>query len=322
MQRLFVFSFFVLCSFSFVAAQQTSSTPQNNQNNQKDTSNKSNTNNSTYREPTPQEIQSQELRSQQNAHAADLDNMLRSVKLIPQEVHNLYRKSKKEEKELLQPNQSDLTKHSKFLSQRKTGIVKLITDTGCADNSKVVLASEKCLTYSMPGAGSSFSFRVNDYRIKHLSDLTFIGNKLVAFGLLTQTLFIEIGDISIDEVNSTSAPVEFLESFQPESEFSSFTETYQKISTTGIQHNNFTYKREIEPLVNKTYALRSIAYNGKVSRSFEGESYDEFSFDQRKDVIIIFQIIAKESDQNITILWKELSRKNSPKLKNLPERID
>lgn len=314
MRKFLTLSLLFLFSVNVVIAQHNKNTSQPSQQQNAKVDNR--------RNPTPREMQQEERLSQINAANQQLDSSLRNVKHFPQEVHNLYRKSKKEEKELLQPKQSDLAKHSKFLSQRKTGVVKLITDTGCADNSRVVLASEKCLTYSMPGAGSSFSFRIDDYRIKHLSDLTFINNKLEAFGLLTQTLFVEIGDVPIDEVNTTSTPIAFLENFQPESDFLLFKETYKKLSTTGIQHNKFTYKREIEPLTNKTYALHSIAYNGKVSRSFEGESYDEFSFDQRKDIIIIFQVIAKESNQSITILWKELSRKNPPKFKSLPERLD
>lgn len=326
MQKFLIISFLFLNSLYFVKAQQPSSSPSANQqqNNQQQNNQQQNRSNrsDTVREPTQQEIQTLQMRKITDAQNAELDNSLRNIKLIPQEVHNLYRKSKKEEKEILQPDQENLVKYSNFLRQRKTGITKLIASSECAENSNVVIASEKCLKYSMPGAGASYSFRINDYRIKRLADLTFVDGKFSAFGLLTQAIFVEIGDISLDAVDPNTDPIKFLTDFQPLSDFSHFKETHQQLVTTGIKHNNFVFKREITPQINKTYAFRSIAYNGESLRSFEGESYNEFSFDQRKDVIIIFQVIEIEPNQSITFIWKELSRKNSPKLKNLPERLD
>lgn len=313
MRKVLIFSLLLLTNVYFAEAQQTRPTPQPNQQ-QKEITNR--------RNPSTREMQQQERLSQIRTQNAELDDMLRSVKQTPSEVNNIYRKSKKEERELLTPAQADLDTYSNFLNQRKTGILKLRADTGCAENSKVIIANDECLKFSMPGAGSSYSFRTNDYRLRRLADLTFIDDKFSAFGLLTQILFVEIGDVPIDNVTLDSEQVKFLVNFQPQSEFEKFKEIHHKLVTVGIKNGNSLYKREITPAANMTYALRSTAYEAEVFRAYEDEVYDEFSFDQRKDVIIIFRVIRKNPNQDITILWKELSRKNSPKLKNIPENID
>jgi hypothetical protein len=66
---------------------------------------------------------------------------------------------------------------------------------------------------------------------------------------------------------------------------------------------------------NTTYALRSIAYQGTIMRSIQTLTYNELDVDKRRDVIVVFRVVKRDADGSVTILWKELSNKNAPKLK-------
>jgi hypothetical protein len=83
----------------------------------------------------------------------------------------------------------------------------------------------------------------------------------------------------------------------------------------GIRRDGFLYRRGLFIVENTTFALRSIAYEGKHYRAINGLTYNEFDYDKRNDVIVVFRIVEKDEAGNVTILWKELSEKNSPKLK-------
>ena len=61
--------------------------------------------------------------------------------------------------------------------------------------------------------------------------------------------------------------------------------------------------------------MRSIASRGKYIRSVLGVDYDEMGFDRRKDVIVVFRIVQRHADGAVTILWKRLAERDSPKIK-------
>nr|MBA3334881.1 hypothetical protein [Acidobacteriota bacterium] len=89
----------------------------------------------------------------------------------------------------------------------------------------------------------------------------------------------------------------------------------------GVFSDGFQYRRGFYAVENTTYVLRSIAYDGKYFRAVEGVAYNEFAFDKRRDVTVAFRIVRKDSDGSVTILWKEILRKNSPKIK-YQKRLD
>jgi hypothetical protein len=226
----------------------------------------------------------------------------------------LYRKPSKKELKLVAPGEDLLVKYAEFLRQPNTGLIKLINDKGCSENVKIVVATDDCLKYTMPGAGSSYSFRTETYRIPRLSDITFTDNSFQAEGVLLHGIFVNIGDVPLEKVSLQTTGMKFLTDFSPEPDFDKAKIVDAQLSV-GIKKDNFIYRRALYAMENSTFALRSIAYDGKSFRALRGVIYNEFDFDKRRDVIVVFRIVQKDASGNVTILWKELQRKNSPVIK-------
>ncbi|MBK9155222.1 MAG: hypothetical protein IPM25_13560 [Chloracidobacterium sp.] len=63
-----------------------------------------------------------------------------------------------------------------------------------------------------------------------------------------------------------------------------------------------------------TFIMRSIAYRSEFFRVIEGVEGDEMVFDTRKDVIVAFRVVKCEPDESVIVAWKEIERKESPRL--------
>ena len=141
------------------------------------------------------------------------NNLSRTLAI--QNINNIYRKPTKNEFELLAPNKEDLKKYAQFLRQSNTGLLKLIADQGCAENTNVLDVSEVCLKYSMPGAGSSYSFRTENYRIRRLSDLTYADDSFQSLGILAHAILVNVGDIPLEQISLQTKGLKFLTEFKP-----------------------------------------------------------------------------------------------------------
>ena len=239
------------------------------------------------------------------------NNLSRTLAI--QNINNIYRKPTKNEFELLAPNKEDLKKYAQFLRQSNTGLLKLIDDQGCAENTIVVNASEDCLKYSMPGAGSSYSFRTENYRIRRLSDLTYTDDSFQSSGILAHAMLVNVGDIPLEQISLQTKGLKFLTEFQTVTDFDKAKEIDRQFFQ-GIEKDGFVYRRVLYAKENTTYILRSIAYKGSYYRAIDGFLYDELDFDKRKDVTVAFRIIRRD-EESVTIIWKQLAEKDSPKVK-------
>lgn len=272
--------------------------------------------------PNPAEAIQRELRRQRedNARFEVLRNGGRSnnnsnVKIFsPQNIELLYREPNKKELKFIAPDSSDLQRFADFLKQSNTGLTKLVEDFGCTENTKVIVATEECLKYSMPGAGASFSFRIDNYRIHRLADLTFSNNSFQGLGILAHSIFVNVGDIPLEKITLQTKGLKFLTDFKPETDFKKAMELDISL-INGIEKNGYVYRRSLPALDNTTYILRSIAYRGVINRAVGGFVYNELNFDKRKNIIVAFRIVNRNEAGIITILWKELDRKDSPKVK-------
>ena len=230
------------------------------------------------------------------------------------EIESTYRKPSKKELKLVEPSRELFDKYAGFLRQSNTGLTKLIADKGCSENTKVVVATEDCLKYTLPGAGSSFSFRAETYKIPRLADLTLTDKSFQATGILMHGILVNIGDMLLEDVSLQTKGMKFLTDFQPEPDFEKGKLLGAKL-VEGIESDGFLYRRGLFIVENTTFVLRSIAYGGNSFRSVAGITYNEFEFDKRKDVIIAFRIVEKDAEGNVTILWKQLQEKLSPDIK-------
>jgi hypothetical protein len=242
-------------------------------------------------------------------------NMIeRRLSVLQKTVEPLYRKPSGKELKAIEPRRELFDQYAEFLRQPNTGLTRLINNRGCAENTKVVVATDNCLKYTMPGAGSSFSFRVRSYRIPRLADLTFTDQSFQATGILLHGIFVNIGDVPLERVTLETEGLKYLVDFQPAAEYEKAKEIDGQL-TQGVIHDGFLYRRGLYAVERTTFVLRSIAYAGKYFRSVKGLTYNEFDFDKRKDVVVAFRVVETDTEGNVTILWKELQDKDAPKVK-------
>lgn len=236
------------------------------------------------------------------------------IEIMALYIQPLYRKPGKKDLKDLIPSQNLLAQYDQFLKQENTGIFKLSADNSCAKNNSVVAATESCASNTIPGGGTAFSFRVNTHRILHLADLTLEKDILKTDGVMQQGMMVSLGDIELDKVTPETAGLKFLMDFKPALTKKELQKNDQELSA-GIKADGFIYRFGFYVDNNSTFALRSIAYRGKIIRSIKGVNYNEMDYDKRKDVLVVFRIIEKDQNGDITVLWKELVRKDSPELK-------
>ncbi len=232
-------------------------------------------------------------------------------------IRPLYRDLTDKEKPLLAPDQDLSEKYADFLNDKKTGLVKLMTDRGCDGGTETVAAVPQCEKFQMPGAGSSYSFRANRYSMKRLADVTFIDGNFDTAGLVKHGILVNIGDVELDKVNLKTKELETIVTFQPIKDYNQ-AEAFSGILTKGVKAGDLVFANSLKVEENKTYGLRSIAYRTPIYRQIQDTVYDEFDFDERDDVIIIFRVVRYNPGESVTILWKELERDDAPKM-HLPK---
>jgi hypothetical protein len=253
---------------------------------------------------------------------AESDRLASRVVMLQQFIAPLYRRPTSKELAAVAPDTRAQNRYSAFLSSPGTGIFRLVPDAGCAPNDLVINAKEECLKYSMPGAGNSFSFRAESHRIRHLADVTLVGDKLKITGIFMHGMMAEIGDVPIEAITLGSPGMRFLSAFAPSTNADSVVAVDNKL-TTGVVQDGFRYAKELTAAEDSTYVLRSVAYRGKLVRSARGIPYNELDYDKREDIIVAFRVVERAEDGSVTIVWKQLTDLESPKIKlPKPNRAD
>lgn len=218
----------------------------------------------------------------------------------------------KEQKKLLQPNPQDLQRYQSFLEQEKTGIFRLLPDLGCYENVNIIKADETCLNY-IPDS-SYYSFREREHTLEVLSDIRLKNGYLITDGILAQGILVNLGDAALEKITPESEGLAFLRSFVPQPSSVEAKNQYFQI-INGIKAGNHEYRKSLPADKDTTYALRVVAYRGNIFRRFRGFVFDLLQGDKRIDLTIVFRVIRKEQDGSLTLVWKELERKDAPRIK-------
>lgn len=238
-----------------------------------------------------------------------------NFKIFQSKIKPLYRKPNETELNLIAPNREDLQTFAGFLREKNAGLVKLIADKDCSKEFTIIVSTPHCLKYKMPGAGSSYSFRIKSPWLRHLGDLNFDGEKFQSsLGALTHGIMINIGDVPLDRLDSQNKLLQTLKDFQPVNDFEKATR-FASLLERGIKSDEFMYGSVLSVKENSTYLLRSIAYRGNFFRTVDKIEYDEFEFDKRIDILVAFRVIRLNLNESVTIIWKELDKKDSPRIK-------
>jgi hypothetical protein len=213
---------------------------------------------------------------------------------------------------------AEQAKFSGFLSGPRTGMLRFFPDRDCVTVDYVRIDGE-CAAY-VPNS-YAFSFRANSYTNDYYHDIAFKQDQIVSTSFFSQGVVVSLGDVPIDKVDTTSAGLKYLIDFQPDLDPTKARKTAAKFAE-GVVSNGFKYGRSVKTAENTTYAVRVVAY--KIGNSLAPYSsttttmekrFLSLSYDTRADVIVLFRIIKQEAAGPVTILWKELDRKDAPKIK-------
>lgn len=217
----------------------------------------------------------------------------------------------KEQKKRLQPNAQELKKYEQFLQKPRTGIFRLMPDIGCTENINVIKVDDVCLKY-IPES-SFYSFREKEHTIEMLADLRIRNGYLVTDGILSQGILVHLGETELDKIETQTEGLEFIAKFKPETQGEEAQKQFVQM-IRGVKIGKYEYRKAQPIYENGTYALRVIAYQGSIFRSFRGYRFDILGGDKRIDLTIAFRVVRKDEDGSITLLWKEIDRKESPRL--------
>jgi hypothetical protein len=220
-------------------------------------------------------------------------------------------KRSKEQKRRLQPGAQDLEKYAAFLEQPRTGIFRLMPDIGCAENINVIRADEVCLN-AVPES-SFYSFREKEHTIEMLADIRLRNGFLISDGILAQGFLVNLGEIELEKIMPQSAGVDYLSSFAPHAQGSEAQKQFLQ-TMRGIKVGDYEYRKALPMVENATYALRVVAYKGSVYKSFRGYRFDVLFGDKRVDLTIAFRVVRKDADGSVTLVWKEIERREAPRL--------
>ncbi len=216
------------------------------------------------------------------------------------------------QKRMLAPDQADVNHYAAFLQNETAGLFKIFPDLGCEANASIVRADEICLQQIPMSA--FYSFREKEHTTDYLSDIRLENDLLITDGLLTQGILVALGEIPLETVTSATKGLSFLAAFKPEAQNEqALTQIYQVIS--GIESGGFIYRKSIPARINMTYALRVVAYRGRIIQTFRGFPFNMIEGDDRADVTVVFRLVKKDAATgSYTVLWKELARQNAPKM--------
>lgn len=266
--------------------------------------------------PQPNRVRSADLRLLQQFPlnpVSESDRLSARVTMLAQLIAPLYRKPNGKDIASLLPDKPLVEKYADFLRQTDTGIVKLVADSGCVYSDRVVNVKDDCLKYSFPGAGNSYSFRTEAYRLRHLADITYVDDKLRMTGIFMHSVAVDLGNVPIEDASLATNGMKFLTEFKPSTQADDVL-LVDKHLTRGVMNSNFIYSKEVDPMVDRTYAIRAVAYRGKVVRSAGGIRYNELEYDKRRDVIVVFRVVAL-NDESLTIVWRKLAEIESPRIR-------
>jgi hypothetical protein len=260
--------------------------------------------------PPPPEKEIVEIKKTELKNVENLEFNIRSI--ISSQSRRAVSLSERD-KELIAMNQADRSQFAAFLDKENTGFVRLHDAGNCDEKSLIVNAKEPC-PWNILGKAASYSFRKGKYQRAYFSDIRIKKSIFEIVGVNLLGFLTNLGNVDLHNLNLQSGGVKELMTFEPTSNVEE-AERFYFLAKKGFQVNNFTYKTALPIKENMTYALRSVAYDGKIYRKVNGFKFNLLENDKRGDVTVVFRVIRKHDDGSYSILWKELQRKSAPKLK-------
>lgn len=206
---------------------------------------------------------------------------------VAAEIEALREQIKAKEAALLAPAREDLEAFAEFLTQPRTGIVRL-------------LPREKWDgKLSMRGGGAYYSFTRLVHEYGFGSDISLEQNRLgVGFAGANFGFLVNLGNVALEEVTAATDGVRYLAAFEtPRAEAAARVE--QRRTSTGFEVEDWTYKSWLPVFTKQTYAVRSVDYGNS-------------------DVLVAFRVVRKDADGSVVLLWRMLKKFARPELERAP----
>lgn len=212
-----------------------------------------------------------------SAQSPSRDDVIREIEAKRAELAVL-------EKKVLAVSDNDRQEFAAFLSQPQTGIIRLLRRETYDSHGK------RCL--AMTGGGAYYSFVRNTHEYGHGSDISLEQGQLsVGFAGADYGMFLNLGDISLDQVTTDHVAARALLTYTPPAKEADVRAENLKLRQ-GLELTDFTFKSRITPTVSNTYLLRSIS-------------------PERSDILVAFRIVRKDTDDSLILVFKVL--KSFPK---------
>lgn len=217
----------------------------------------------------------------------------------------LKNKLTKSEKEKIKPSQEDFIRYKQFLKKSKTGLVKIFPDFNCPD--LIINAdNENCLqAVQIKGNASYYSFRQKTHTKDIWSDVHFADNRLDAgFAKNSLGIFTDLGELSLESLDKNSPELKRLNDYRLPESHREMDFQKKELESGKLEEKGFSSKATVK--LDTTFGLRLINY-WRFRRYYGNEN---------ADILIVFRVVRKDTDGTITLLWKELQRKDTPEIKN------
>lgn len=212
---------------------------------------------------------------------------------------------------------ADLARYSLFLKQDGTGIFRLFPDHDCSER-KYIRIDGPCEDF-VP-LSSSFSFRTGGYTDRFYQDIGFSGDDLVSGAFFAQGTLVSLGDLPIEQVSLAHPALTRLARHAPATDVAGARAIASELAN-GIDFGEYRYSAKFKAAENTTYVVRSTAFKLGSSlppltqrTSMTEMRFHSLAHDKRADIVVAFRIIRRDSD-GVTIVWRQLDRKEAPKLK-------
>ncbi|HYJ85358.1 MAG TPA: hypothetical protein VEW46_04830 [Pyrinomonadaceae bacterium] len=219
------------------------------------------------------------------AQSESRDDVLKQIEIKRAELAVL-------EKQILQPSEQDRLAYTDFLSQPKTGIVRLMPREKYDDNAYKDM-KKPSVTIRGGGAFYSFSRDSHDYNSGSPEILLERGQLSVGFAGGDYGILTTLGDVPVEQITIEHPSVRFLAEYSvPKEELDARSEGMR--FWKGVTFGGGTFKRQAPAAVDVTYALRSINLVGR-------------------GVLVVFKVVRQDGDGSVTLVWKQLKTYDKPK---------
>lgn len=218
------------------------------------------------------------------------------------------------DKELISMNPDDRASFAAFLDKPETGFFRLHDSDNCDEKSLIINTKEPC-PWNIVGKATAYSFRKGKYQRAYFSDIRLRDSVIQIVGVNVLGFLTTLGNVELDKLNLQSDGIRPMAQYQPTEDVSEASALFRAVAK-GFSVDSFVYKIQLPIKENTTYALRCVAFDTRIYKTVNGFKINVLQGDKRGDVTVVFRVIRKYEDGSYGILWKELQRKDAPKLKS------